>query len=276
MEIETLVREANKGDKVALQGLVAAIQDDVYYLALRMLANPEHARDATQDILIRVITKLSTFGFRSSFKTWVYSLASNYLLSEKKVLDRDLGLNFQLYQADLHSDLQEPAELRSQPEYPLMINELRISCTMAMLLCLKPAYRMAYILGDIFEIQHREAADILSITPANFRQQLSRARASVVEFMQDSCGLVSNQAACSCDRKLPGAVQRGRVNQGRYFFANKEQVSVAKLRQRAQQTREDLRALTVQRSIEAYKCPMAFADTVDELVAGIESDAKKV
>jgi len=85
MKIEFLVKRAIEGDKVALKGIIESIQDDVYYLALRMLANPEDAQDAAQEILIKVITNLSSFEFKSKFKTWVYRIAANYLISNKKL-----------------------------------------------------------------------------------------------------------------------------------------------------------------------------------------------
>ncbi len=59
MNVESLVRQAQTGDKDALAQVVTAIHDDVYYLALRMSADPEQAKDATQEILIRVGCKNS-------------------------------------------------------------------------------------------------------------------------------------------------------------------------------------------------------------------------
>ena len=202
MNLEKLVHQAISGDKTALEGVITTVQDDIYYLALRMLANPDDAKDATQEILIKIITKLSTFKFQSQFKTWAYRVASNYLISEKKILNKDPGLTFDIYRAELESDLQDPGELRNRPEYPFMLNELRISCTIAMLLCLNVSHRMAYILGDILEMEHHEASDILGITKDNFRQQLSRARAKVIDFTSTSCGLVIEKAKCSCERKI--------------------------------------------------------------------------
>ena len=49
-----------------------------------MLWNREDAEDATQDILVRVVTRLSQFDFRSWLKTWVYRVAVNYILDVKK------------------------------------------------------------------------------------------------------------------------------------------------------------------------------------------------
>jgi RNA polymerase sigma factor (sigma-70 family) len=82
--LEDLVRGARNGDRECLERLVLAIQDRVHGLALRMLWNPEDARDATQDILIRVVTRLGSFRGRSAFTTWVYRVAANHLLTVRK------------------------------------------------------------------------------------------------------------------------------------------------------------------------------------------------
>jgi len=266
MNIEKLVHQAIGGDKSALEGVIAAIQDGLYYLALRMLANPDDAKDATQEILIKIITKLSTFKFQSQFKTWTYRIASNYLISEKKILSKDLGLTFDIYKADLENDLYDPAELKHHPEYPIMLNELRISCTIAMLLCLNSSHRMAYILGDIYELEHQEASDILAITKDNFRKQLSRARKKVISFTANSCGLVSNCAKCSCEKKITGAINRQRVQPKNIRFANKNVEPYLEIKYIIRETQDDLRALTLQNSIARYKCPIKLGDMIESLV----------
>jgi DNA-directed RNA polymerase specialized sigma24 family protein len=64
-----LVASARQGDAIALDELVRRIQDRIYGLALRMLWHPEDARDATQEILIRVITHLGAFRGESALPT---------------------------------------------------------------------------------------------------------------------------------------------------------------------------------------------------------------
>lgn len=211
MNIESLVRKAQDGNQQALEGVIVAVQDDIFYLSLRMLCNPEDAKEATQEIIIKLITKLSTFEFNSKFKTWVYRVSTNYLLNEKKVLKKDLGLNFDMYKKDLESDLQDPIDYKNSLDYPLMLNEVRIACTMAMLLCLDHKHRITYILGEILELDSNESANILGIQSDSFRKQLSRSRKKVLEFTQTSCGLVNDCASCTCEKKLTGAINRGRV-----------------------------------------------------------------
>ena len=82
--LEELARQALDGDRDALDSLVRSLQGDLYGLALRMLWNREDAEDATQEILVRIVTRLSQFNFESRVKTWAYRVAVNYILDVKK------------------------------------------------------------------------------------------------------------------------------------------------------------------------------------------------
>jgi DNA-directed RNA polymerase specialized sigma24 family protein len=73
-----LVRRAAEADRDSLESLIQQTQHRIYGLALRMLWNPEDARDATQEILLRMITNLSTYRYESSFLTG--SLASRAIV----------------------------------------------------------------------------------------------------------------------------------------------------------------------------------------------------
>src|SRR5450432_2068363 len=86
MEEEALVARARAGDKIALADLIRRSQQLVYKLAVRMVPDPVEAQDLTQEVLIRVVTGLAKFRGESSFKTWVYRVASNHLLTARKRL----------------------------------------------------------------------------------------------------------------------------------------------------------------------------------------------
>lgn len=270
MNTEELVKAAQDGDKQALESLVRAIQDDVYYLSLRMLYEPADAKDATQEILVRVITKLSTFQFDSAFKTWVFRVATNYLLDSKRARARRREWSFDDFRADLEDNLEEPGELATTAEYPLLLNEVRIACTTAMLLCLDQKHRMAYILGDIFELNHAEASEVLGISKENYRQQLARARAKVESFTQRSCGIVSAQAKCGCDRKVKSALRLGRVDPNHTDRATKSDASYAEIEQRIRETQTDLRTLALQRTVPRFESPVNFGQLIEELVKQAE------
>lgn len=105
--LEELARKALAGDRDALDAMVRALQGDIYGLALRMLWNREDAEDATQEILVRIVTRLSQFGFRSRLKTWAYRLAVNYILDVKKSATEQMHLSFERF-ADYLDEGREP------------------------------------------------------------------------------------------------------------------------------------------------------------------------
>ena len=82
-ELLELVDKAVSGDKKALETLIEGVQDIVFNLSLRMLGTFADAEDATQDILLKMITHLSSFRGGSSFTTWVFSIAANHLKNYK-------------------------------------------------------------------------------------------------------------------------------------------------------------------------------------------------
>ena len=88
-----------------------------------------------------------------------------------------------------------------------------------MLQCLDRPHRLAYILGEILEMEGEEAARVLDIRPAAFRKRLSRARDAVIAFTRAKCGLVNPDRPCRCRRRLQTALRVGRVAPGRLAFA---------------------------------------------------------
>jgi RNA polymerase sigma factor (sigma-70 family) len=198
--LEEIARQALAGDRDALDALVRAIQADIYALALRMLWNREDAEDATQEILVRIVTRLSQFNFRSRLKTWAYRVAVNCILDTKKSAIERLHLNFERFADDLTSGLE--AASADDREQSILIEEVKVGCTMAMLQCLDRDHRLAYVLGEIMELSGPEAADTLSISPDLFRKRLQHARIAILTFMRAHCGLVSDAAPCRCNRRV--------------------------------------------------------------------------
>jgi RNA polymerase sigma factor (sigma-70 family) len=216
--LELLAQRAVGGDREALNDLVTAVQPRVYTLAVRMLWNRQDAEDATQEILVRVVTRLAQFDFRSRLTTWVYRVAVNYLLDVKKSPVERLRLTFTSFADDLAQGLEDGEP--GAAERSVLVEEVKVGCTLAMLQCLDRPHRLAYIVGEILDVSGPEAAEILQITSVAFRKQLQRARAEVVAFTRAHCGLVSDQAACACHRRVKAARAAGRVDELRLDFAD--------------------------------------------------------
>jgi RNA polymerase sigma factor (sigma-70 family) len=208
--LESAARQAIAGDKTALNHLITGLQDDVYGLALRMLGNREDAEDATQEILIRVVTHLSQFDFRSKLKTWAYRIAVNYILDVRKSAVERMRLSFEQFAEDITQGISSDAPPES--EQSLLIEEVKIGCTFGMLQCLDRDHRLAYILGEIMELPGPESAEILEISPELFRKRLQLARTSILSFTKSYCGLASDTAPCRCNRQVQNSLRAGRIS----------------------------------------------------------------
>lgn len=215
--LEDLARLAIGGDREALDGLVRALQGDVYGLALRMQWNREDAEDATQEILVRTVTRLAQFDFRSSIRTWVYRIAVNYILDVKKSPVEQMHLNVQRFGDDLVEGLSSDGPADS--ERSLLVEEVKIGCTLGMLQCLDRPHRLAYVLGEILDLTGPEPAEALGISPELLRKRLQHARATIEAFTRAYCGLASDRAPCACHRRVPAALRLGRARPDALDFA---------------------------------------------------------
>ena len=91
----TLIGQATVGDRAVLETVLASVQDLVFNLSLRMLGTFHDAEDASQDILLKIMTHLSSFKGDSSFTTWVFRIALNHLKDYKKHMFAQFPLSFE-------------------------------------------------------------------------------------------------------------------------------------------------------------------------------------
>ncbi len=256
MTLEDEARCAIDGDREALETLVRSLQGDIYGLALRMLCNREDAEDATQEILVRIVTRLAQFDFRSKLKTWAFRVAVNYILDVKKSPVERLHLSFEQFAQDLTEGLA--TEAPAETEHSLLIEEVKVGCSLGMLQCLDRPHRLAYVLGEILEMAGPEAAEALDISPDLFRKRLQHARTSILTFTRQHCGLVSDAAACSCNRQVPAALRAGKVRADGCNYAASA-TSFQQARAVVRQVDEARRAFAVHHSSQPRAASIDFA-----------------
>lgn len=256
LTLEDVARRAVHGDRNALDRLVKDLQSDIYGLALRMLWNREDAEDATQEILVRVVTRLAQFDFRSTLKTWVYRVAVNYILDVKKSPVERMHLTFERFADDLADGLSSDGP--ADTERSLLTEEVKIGCTLGMLQCLDRSHRLAYVFGEILDLPGPDAADALGITPALFRKRLQHARTAIESFTRTYCGLASDTAACACHRRVPAALRLGRIRGEAVDFA-REASSYGETRQYVRRVEEARWALEIHRCIRPRATSVDFA-----------------
>jgi len=254
--LEELAARAVHGQRDAVAELVRRVQPDIYALAVRMLWRREDAEDATQEILVRVVTRLAQFDGRSLLRTWIYRVATNYLLDVKKSCVERQRWSFEAMADDLVDGLADDGP--ASGERSILTEEIKVGCTLAMLQCLDRPHRLAYVLGEILELAAPEAAEVLAIEPAAFRKRLQRARDAVASFTRAHCGLVSDAAACQCHRRVTTAVRLGRASGERPEHAASPS-SFAEARAQIRQLEVAAQALAVHRATAPRSSDVDFA-----------------
>lgn len=219
---EELAASARSGDREALERLLLRHQPWIFNIALRMLYKRPDAEDATQDILIRALKALPTFRGESKFRTWLYRIAVNHIFNLKK--DKwnvaDSICSFEMAAVGLAQtpdhDLPDPKTIPVPIE--ILLAEVATNCTIGTLLCLDGRQRLVFILGEVFGVSDEVGAEIVDVTPVNFRQILSRARRDLYEYLRDNCSLVTPGKPCKCTAKTRAFIQAGFVDPQKLQF----------------------------------------------------------
>lgn len=223
-QMKELVALALAGDGRALEAVVRETKDDVYNLALRMLGRPATAEDATQEILIQVITHLGQWRAEASLRTWVWRIAVRHLLRQQKTEEEQQCSFDALEGAIAAGSGNPPLPALEEAELAVLEKELRLNCTEAMILSLDREHRIAWILGEVFELESPQAAEVLDLDAATYRKRLQRARARLGRWMHDNCGVANPKNPCHCRRQIPVAIDIGVVDPDRLLFANHSEI----------------------------------------------------
>ncbi len=219
-----LVTSSLNGEQEALEQLMESIQQPIYNLAVRFFWNPPDAEDATQEILLKILTNLASFRGESSFTTWAYRVATNYLLNARRTSTEYLTFE----EGEKH--LKQGA---TRPEYEaadkaLLEEEVKIACSTSMLICVSRPLRLAYLIGEILEFDGNEGSYILDIEPATFRKRLSLARKRIRGFMAKQCGLYDPANPCRCAQHINYCIEVDWFQPHQLKFADKGEVDQTK------------------------------------------------
>lgn len=258
---EGLVTRAASGDRDALERLLVAHQPWIFNIAMRMLWTRADAEDATQDILIKVLKGLPGYRAECGFRTWLYRVAVNHILDLRQrdwriAAPRRSFAERTRMLADV-PDVDWPDPRTVPVPFEILVEEAKIGCTTGVLLCLDGRQRLVFILGEILGATDEIGAPIVGVTPANFRQILSRARRDLYQYLNGSCSLVNPSCECTCARKARGFLAKGYLDPERLTFTPERRQQVRDVvRARADELAEayELCAAKVFRDHPFYEC----------------------
>ena len=171
-----LVRAAQKGDEDAFGKLVTKYQGKIYGLAWSMTGNHSDADDLAQKIFLKSFRAIKKFNFRSSFYTWLYRIALNTIITERKKIKRDRHLEFKPQAFDPRGNpYVSPPSGAQKADRQLENEELKTALTAA-IDTLPPKQKEVVVMYDIEGMSHGEIAEILSCSEGTVRSRLHYAR----------------------------------------------------------------------------------------------------
>jgi len=173
-----LVKACQRGDAGALDELIRATYADVYALCRRMLADPDEASDATQEVFVRVMRSVLGFRGDAAFGTWLHRVTVNVCLTtlRRRSRARAAGMVAGGTPFALPGDEQALESAGDSPEDRAVTADLAARSEAA-LATLPEDARAVVVLRDIEGLSTREVADLLGVTETVVKVRLHRAHA---------------------------------------------------------------------------------------------------
>ena len=178
-----LVARVRAGDELAFERIMLATEQRVVSIAWRMLGNREDARDATQDVYLRVFKYLERFRAGEDFRAWLYRITINVChdFARKKGVSGPV-------QCDQIDFVEESAVLETVPRganpESLALHEQQLALIRSALQSLPPKERAALVLRDLEGFSTEEVAQALGSRPVTVRSQVSSARVKIKTYCE--------------------------------------------------------------------------------------------
>ena len=166
----------------AFAEIVEAYERQIYTLAYRMLGDPEEARDATQEVFIKVHQTLDTFRFQSKFSSWVYRVAMNTVIDYRR---RWLRHPLKRLEDLLSGERSHPRATGPEPEEQVLRDE-RVEAVRVAVAKLPIKLRAALVLKDLQGLSYTEISEVLGITEGTVASRLNEARKQLTRHLRRS------------------------------------------------------------------------------------------
>ena len=266
--INKMVDLAKEGNADAIEWLIKQMQDPIYALAVKMLYSISDAEDASQEILIKIITRLCSFQKKSSFNTWTMRIAVNHLLNNRKSQTKK-RFTFQSCEDMIVRDVPDQSTvIYSEAEQGLLVDEIRVICVQGLLQCLDWNHRIVYVLCQTMDISGSEGSAILGITPSNFRKRFSRAKKQIRRFLQKNCELFNSSNHCKCIVQSMFAVDIGLIDPliPRHMTHPVKPWKKKEITHRLRELEDLARETALMRIHPDYAAPGAFIERIKEMI----------
>ncbi|MBU1240443.1 sigma-70 family RNA polymerase sigma factor, partial [Myxococcota bacterium] len=161
----TLITAAQRGDGAALEKVLKAFEPLAFYTALSFLHDPESARDAAQEALLKIALHISAFEARSKFSTWAYRIIRN-CVSDSLRKRKEPSLELTDENAGF-SPNETDREAQNNETWLMITKSLEI---------LSPEKQEIIVLFELQGYSFREISELLDIPEGSVKSKWSRAK----------------------------------------------------------------------------------------------------
>ena len=171
-----LLLRASAGDMPAFAEIYKISAGFVYSVTLRILGNREEAQEVTQEVFVKLQRSLKDFKFRAAFKTWLYRVAVNAALNNRKKMQADRARQMKYNENMLAGESNAVEVLDNKLDQSRQTE--KVSGLLAML---NAEQRVCLVLREMQGLSYREIADTLGVNINTVRTRLKRARESLLK-----------------------------------------------------------------------------------------------
>ena len=180
---QELLKKAQQGDRPAYGQLVLEYQHRLYNAVLRVIGDPEEARELTQDAFTRGLLKIETFRGNASPYTWLFRIAINLAISRLRKVQRKRVFSLssstsstETGGANQATPLVDRLAGTSPDPATVIENRERDQKVLEALGRLDAEFRAVLVMRDIEGFEYQEMADILGMNLGTLKSRLFRAR----------------------------------------------------------------------------------------------------
>jgi len=189
---ELLAAQAAAGDDRAFEQLVSRYEARIFRLACRLTSETD-APDVLQETFLQVYRSLRTFRGDSRFSTWLYRIATNAALMNRRARARRPSEPLDQYlprfdSRGVHTGTPEELQLPSRAD-ELLDSQALADRAREVLARLPDMYRDPFVLRDLEDLTTAEVAAMLGLDPAAVRQRVHRARLMLRGYLSDLVGV---------------------------------------------------------------------------------------
>jgi len=172
-ELNGIILQVKKGDKLAFRKLVEEYQQYAFNLAFRILGDQEEAKDAVQESFIKIWQKINSYDTNQKFSTWMYKIVTNQSIDRFRAIRRNDKINLDEARIIIEKMQVETETILENKEISKLIGALADS--------LPEKQRIIFVLRDIQGLNSVEVEEILNLPPDSIKSNLYLARKAIRE-----------------------------------------------------------------------------------------------